>query len=66
MMALHTGIYEYDVWGGYEGQEDGDHWATFSTLAEAEAYRGEQLQENSQGGAQCRLFLHISQREKRS
>lgn len=34
---------EYDVWGGYEGQDYGEHWATWSTLAEAQAYRREQL-----------------------
>lgn len=50
--------FEYDVWGGYEGQEDGDHWATFDDFEAAVAYKAEQEETN------LRLTLHISRRRR--
>lgn len=48
--------YEWEVWGGYEGQEYGDHWATFETEEQAVAFRDQQC------GGNSKLILHVSRR----
>lgn len=56
MSEIATGEWVYEVWGGYEGQEDGDFWAAFPCTEEAEVYCEEQMAENP------RLTLHVSRR----
>ena len=49
---------KFEVWGGYPDAEDGDHFGTFDTMAEANRYRQELLKDDP------RMVLHITARNQ--
>lgn len=54
---------EYAVWGGYRGQDEGDHWATFPTLEAAQEFCKEQLTLAEREG-RTNLCLQISRQRR--
>jgi hypothetical protein len=58
MKQAWTGRYTYDVVGQFEGQEDADHWASFSTPEEAKNYQSEQLAAIRMNGSRLHLAIY--------
>lgn len=49
---------KYVVWGGWKGQDEGDHFADFETLEQAQEYKRRFEAEDQE------VILHISARDE--